>query len=708
MERRQFIILTAAGATGSLTLEACSTGNEYSEPLYVVNDKYIPGADYWHATVCGQCQAGCGVIVRQRDGNANKIEGNPLHPISKGKLCARGQAGLNELYNPDRIKGPLKLNGPRGSGNYQEITWDAAIETLAQRLTDLRSRGQAQHIAWIEGSESQGTFGDLAQRFLSALGAPRMTSFRPFSRDVEREAARTFFGTSAPPTYDLSNADFVLSFGARFLETWGSPIYYSRGFGEMRRGRKTRGRFVHAEPRLSLTAANADEWLPVRPGSEGRLALSIAHELIKSTGRSISFPGFESFDPQATQESTGIAAAKVRRIAKELNESQQVVVLGGDSAAAHTSGSFNLAAINYLASIVNGSGSSRYVLKSDTGNGRTPSIADLVKDAQLVLVHAANPVFHAPAAFGVSEALGKVPFIVSFSSFEDETTALADLILPDHTPLERWDDNLPLEGVATPIVSLSQPVVAPLYQTRQTGDVLLALAAKIPEISAGFKAEDFKSLIEESHFKNPGEREAGWGQAILRGGIWPEEQAKPAAGQQARVAGTIGQEEQAQFAGDEHEYPFHFLPYEHLALGVGETANQPLLQSLPDPLTAVSWGSWVEINPEMAARHDIRQGDLLSIESPHGRIEAPAIIYPGIRPDVVAMPCGQGHERYGRYASNRGSNPLRILAPMAESKTGALAWAATRVRITKLNRKSGMVTSGTNERLLEDRRDLKR
>jgi menaquinone reductase, molybdopterin-binding-like subunit len=110
----------------------------------------------------------------------------------------------------------------------------------------------------------------------------------------------------------------------------------------------------------------------------------------------------------------------------------------------------------------------------------------------------------------------------------------------------------------------------------------------------------------------------------------------------------------------------------------------------------------------MAARHDIKEGDLLSIESPHGRIEAPAIIYPGIRPDVVAMPCGQGHERYGRYASNRGSNPLRILAPLAESKTGALAWAATRVRITKLNRKSGMVTSGTNERLLEDRRDLKR
>jgi anaerobic selenocysteine-containing dehydrogenase len=706
MERRQFIILTAAGAAGSLALEGCTTQSEYSEPLYVVNEKYIPGADYWHATVCGQCQAGCGVIVRQRDGNANKIEGNPLHPISRGKLCARGQAGLNELYNPDRIKHPLKLNGVRGSGNFQEITWDSAIETLTERLRDLRQRGQAKQIVWIEGSESRGTFRDLAERFLSALGGPVMTSFMPFSRDVERESARTTFGSSAPPTYDLSQADFVLSFGARFLETWSSPVYYSRGFGEMRRARKTRGRFVHAEPRLSLTAASADEWLPVRPGAEGRLALSIAHELIRGSSRS--FPGFDSFDPEATHESTGIGAATVRRIARELNESQHVVVLGGDGAAAHTSGSFNLEAINYLGSIVNGGSGSRYVVRTDTGDSRKQMpLADIVKDAQLIMVHGANPVFQSPAAFKIADALAKVPFVVSFSSFEDETSVLADLILPDHTSLERWDDDLPQEGVTGPIVSFSQPVVAPLYQTRQTGDVLLAVAAKIPEISAGFKAESFKSLIEERHFKKAGEREPGWEQALQRGGIWPEE-TEPGKARQERVVVPPGQEEQAQFAGDEHEYPFHFLPYEHLFLGVGDTANQPLLQSLPDPLTAVSWGSWVEVNPEMAARHGINYGDLLSVESPHGRIEAPAIIYPGIRPDVIAMPCGQGHERYGRYASDRGANPLRILAPLTESNTGALAWAATRVRITKLNQESRMVTSGTNERLLEDRRDLKR
>src|SRR5262249_57948099 len=264
-----------------------------------------------------------------------------------------------------------------------------------------------------------------------------------------------------------------------------------------------------------------------------------------------------------------------------------------------------------------------------------------------------------------------------------------------------------VEGVTGPIVSLSQPVITPLYQTRQTGDVILAVAARIPEIASGFKTDSFKSLLEERHFKNGGESGSGWEQALQRGGIWPEQAATSKAPSKS-AALTVGAEEQAQFAGDEHDYPFHLLPYEHLFLGVGESANQPLLQSLPDPLTAVSWGSWIEISPDMAARHGVNSGDLLSIESPHGRIEAPAVIYPGIRPDVVAMPCGQGHERYGRYASHRGANPLSILAPLTDSKTGALAWAATRVRVTKLNRKSGMVTSGTNERLLEDRRDLKR
>ncbi len=747
MERREFIILTAAGAAGALALEGCSTNPKELKPLHIANDKYIPGADYWRATVCRECAAGCGLIVRVRDGKANKIEGNPLHPISQGQTCARGQAGLNALYNPDRIKHPLKRVGPRGSGQFEKIEWDAAIKLLADRMNELYARGQAASVAWLEGSAGRGQFSALVRRFMSLYGSTKVFWHHTFSRAVEYSV----FGML--PTYDLARADFVLSFGARFLETWASPVYYSRAFGEMRRGRRLRGRFVQAEPRMSLTAANADEWLPVRPGAEGVLALSIAHELMREKKFSpAQLPSrgqidLAAFDPEKTQEATGIPPATVRRLAKELAESQTVAVLGGDSALAHTNGLFNFTAILYLNQIANGGSLPLHFSVPRPSKGKQAALRSpltrtafeksrqshtplaglavaLREGLQVLIIHGANPLYDAPAAFQLKEAFEKTPWIVSFSSFEDETTSYADLIMPDHTPFERWDDDEPQEGVQEAIVSLAQPVVEPLYQTRHTGDLLLALAKQITPLKSAFQAESFLDLLKQAHLDKEQDEGAQkrWEQALLRGGWWqaeneptskfinieanvpialePEMPDSPGAGK------TIPNP--AQFAGDEKEFPYHFLPYEHFALGDGRTANYPLLQELPDPMTAVSWGSWVEINPQTAATLGINQGELVAIESPYGRIEAPAVIYPAIRPDVVAMPAGQGHERYGRYATGRGANPLKILAPLTEAQTGALAWAATRVRISKAEGKARLVTFGTNERLLEDRKDLKR
>jgi anaerobic selenocysteine-containing dehydrogenase len=752
MERREFIILTAAGAASALVLEGCGTSSEELKPLHIANDKYIPGADYWRATVCRECAAGCGLIVRVRDGKANKIEGNPLHPISRGKTCARGQAGLNALYNPDRIKHPLKRVGPPGSGQFEKIEWEAAIKLVADRMNELYARGRAASVAWLEGSAGRGQFSALVRRFMSVYGSTNLFWHRTFSRAVEYST----FGML--PTYDLARADFVLSFGARFLETWASPVYYSRGFGEMRRGRRLRGRFVQAEARMSLTAANADQWLPVRPGAEGVLALSIAHELIREKKLSptrLPSPGpmdLAAYDPEKTQEATGIAPATVRHLAKELAESQTVAVLGGDSALAHTNGLFNLAAILYLNQIANG-GSLPLLNLSRPGKGelaelRLPSpltrstfekakqpqrptplselSTALREGLQVLMIHGANPLYDAPAAFKLREALEKIPLIVSFSSFEDETTSYADLVLPDHTPFERWDDDEPQEGVQEAIVSLAQPVVEPLYQTRHTGDVLLALAKQITPLKSEFKAESFLDLLKQAQLdKEQGEgAQQRWEEAVLRGGWWRSENEPDEIGKlinpeanftialEAEIPDSAGASQSAsnvaKFAGDEKEFPYHFLPYEHFALGDGRTANYPLLQELPDPMTAVSWGSWVEINPQTAAKLGINQGDLVAVESPYGRIEAPAVLYPAIRPDVVAMPAGQGHERYGRYATGRGANPLKILAPLTEAQTGALAWAATRVRISKAEGQARLVTFGTNERLLEDRKDLKR
>jgi anaerobic selenocysteine-containing dehydrogenase len=714
MERRDFIILAATGAAGTLTLQGCGANNEELKPLYIANDKYIAGADYWHATICRECSAGCGVIVRKRDGKASKIEGNPLHPISRGKSCVRGQAALNRLYNPDRLRGPRKRTGERGAGQFADISWEEAIKTVADRISSSLEKRGLRSACWLEGGRFGRGLAEVLQPFFDA--GLNFLSSHPFARTVEQSG----WPNGSLPTFDLAKADYILSFGARFLETWASPVYYTRGYGEMRRGGKLRGRFVHAEPRLSLTAASADQWLPVKPGGEGYLALAIATELLRLQGKPL--PA-ETINGDTIGRMTDVDSSIIAKIAKELSEAQRVAVLGGESAAAHTNGVFNMAAINYLGSLVNGAEQVRLfsppsvLVKQQTVNLSAKIVAPSSLEAQLaaladltelLLIHDANPLYHAPAAFKLKDALAKIPFVVSFSSFEDETTAFADLILPDHTPFERWDDDIPAEGVKSQMVSLAQPVVEPLYQTRQIEDVLLEVARQTPALAGKVKDEGYLNLLKRIYIGNAEDADDQWEQATLRGGLWEESAPQTTKATETGKPSAMLPSAEPEFSGGIQEFPLYFLPYEHLALGAGQGANSPILQELPDPMASVCWGSWVEVNPYTAARMQIMEGDWVAIESTHGRIEAPVVIYPGIRPDTIAMPAGQGHERYGRYATGRGANPLQILAPLVEEQTGQLAWAATRVKITKIEGKGKLVMVGTSERVLEEREGMHR
>src|SRR3989442_2496454 len=171
MKRREFIKITGLGATSASLLSACGHPEEKLIPAWVPDEEYVPGIDYWKASTCGMCPAGCGIIVRTREHKANKIEGNPLHPVNRGALCARGQAGLQVLYNPDRIKGPMKRAGERGEGKWEEISWDEAIKTLADKLREIQARGEANKIAFATKC-SDGVTGLAAELLASSPDAP--------------------------------------------------------------------------------------------------------------------------------------------------------------------------------------------------------------------------------------------------------------------------------------------------------------------------------------------------------------------------------------------------------------------------------------------------------------------------------------------------------------------------------------------------------
>jgi anaerobic selenocysteine-containing dehydrogenase len=743
MDRRNFLKISAVGSA-TAALDACGKP-EHQLIRFIPDEELVPGVATWKPGVCTQCAAGCGLQVRVMEGEAEvtrhgqlgllsmglakKLEGNPAHPVNRGRLCAWGQAGLQVTYNPDRIRFPIRRSGPRGSGEYQEISWDEAIKELVSHLSSLKSRGKVLPLAFLT-EPLRDRRGVLIERLLTALGAPPAVKFEFFEQTVLRRANELSFGHHQLPTFDLANANYVISFGADFLATWNSPVAQNLGYGAMRQGRPgRRGKFVQVEARMSQTGANADEWVYTKPGTEGLLALGMAHVILKEKLRPAGAAGeagaridgwakgLPDYAPEAVAKLTGVEAARIERLAREMASHGPAVALIGGAPLAQTNGLGNALAANALNALLGSVGKAGGVFfapRPPMGDLAAPEEGPSVRalaqgilsgsaPVETLLVYNANPVFASSPHWQVREALEKVGFIASFGSFVDETSILADLILPDHSYLESWVDSIPESGTTQSVASLAPPVMNPLHHTRAMPDVLLDVAHQLGG-DAG-KALPWKSYQEmlqaafdslRGHTGSVSAKSADdfWSEVQERGGWWSAEATRSPATRASRSTAAPAKVAEPQFDGAAQEYPFNFLPYESLQFGDGRHANLPWMQEMPDTISTAMWSTWLEINPQTAERMGIKQGDLLEIASQHGKLQAPALIAPGIAPDVVAMPVGQGHEHYGRYASRRGANPIKILAPQTESETGALAWGATRVKIARLDRKGELILFG--------------
>jgi len=736
MDRRSFIKLTAVTGT-SAALASC--GNPENQLIrFVPDEDIVAGVAVWKPSVCPLCRAGCGLTVRVMDADtdvvrngqpgvvriaaAKKLEGAPQHPVNRGRLCARGQAAIQITYHPDRITQPLRRAGERGDGRYAAISWDGALAEVVARLDALEAAGTQRALAFLarEGGSHRAV---VIEQFLARLGAPGPLTYELFSDAVLRRANAVSFGREQLPTFDLANARHVLSFGADFLGTSNSPVAHGVAYGQMRQGRPgIRGSFVQVEARMSQTGANADEWVPVVPGTEGVLALGLAHVIVAAKLRPAAAAGragalvegwndaLAAYRPVEVEKITGVTAVRVERLARQFAETQPAVAIVGGAPLAHTNALFTAVAVNALNALVGSierpggvffspqmdvhaalklprqaPAAPVFRLQPDAGG---PSLAE----AQVVFIDGANPVFTAPRAWRVGEALAKVPYVVSFGSFLDETSAFADLILPDHSFLEAWSEAIPESGVTTAVAGVAPPVMRPLYQTRSTPDVLLDIGRRLRR-PLGLPWQTFDEMLAVSFAALPAPTPDvdAWTDAQAKG-FWSGALSAGVARPMTLIAPPAARPlafERPRFDGDGAQYPFHFLPYPSTAFLDGSLAHLPWLQEMPDPLTSAMWSSWVEINPATAALLRIGQGDVVEVRSAQGVIRAGAVLSPGIAPDVIAMPVGQGHRTFTRYASNRGANPVDLLAPLTEPATGALAWAATRVEIGRIGPPDG-------------------
>lgn len=713
--RRDFLKASGAAA-GMFLLSGCTV--DLQQPVWMESynrapEQTLPGEDFWFASTCRMCPAGCGIITRVSNGRARKIEGNPEHPLNRGRLCARGQAGLQILYHPDRVRQILIRTGERGQGEWGTTHWEQLIDDLTAQL----QATDPSRIAFLTGflPDYQAM---LVSRFLDGLDAPpaivydTQTAFD--GRVVLEAASQDLFGEPALPVFDIAKADMVFGFGANFLETWLSPVAYSRAYGAMRGQPGIRGALVAFEPRLSMTAASADRWISVPPGTEGLVALALGKIIVDeglghADGHTEHQPLYQNVDVSAIAQTAEMNTDELVQLARIFADSHHPIALPGGLLAGYTNGLDAVKAVEALNLVVGHTGAHGAMFLTPQAPSRDlrPTPANPFQDVQalvermaagevdLLFILGTNPVYELPAAVGFAEALAHVPQVVVFATLLDETAALADRVLPAHTYLETWGYQFVNPATDQMIVSAQQPVVHPLYDSRDPGDALLALADKLggrvarrlpwPNL-VNFIQTRLTSLQLLAGNITAGDSETFWVTWLQHGGWWSRDTAWtiPEVGEAFPTTLSVPAPD---FEGDSNQYPFHLLPIPSLAFGDGRHAGLPWLQEMPDPMTTASWDTWGEINPVTAEQLGIKNNDVVRIASPAGTIEAIAYIYPGIRPDVVAIPVGQGHTDLGRWAENRGANVLQILAPRTDEQTGQWTWAATRVQITKTGKR---------------------
>jgi anaerobic selenocysteine-containing dehydrogenase len=549
VSRRGFIgALGGAAGAAALAGRRLATADVASQDL----ERWATPEERWVPSICQQCPGGCGLLVRTLDGQVAGLRGNPHHPVNRGALCPKAFGALQLVYDPKRLRGPLARDGQRG--RFRPIAWDEALGVVTKRLGELRAQGLAHTVA-ILGGQYRGSRDTLFTRFAEVYGTPNYIRVRCLHPEEPALAHRLMQGVTTPLGYDLAGARCILSFGVGLLESWLGPVNASLAFARLRGGDGPRGRLIHVDPRRSQTAVKADRWVPIVPGTDGILALGIANALIRerlydrefvsehtfgfdewTDARGQRHAGFRDvvlgeYGLLAVSRTTGVPVKTILEVARDLATLRPAVVIGERGPAygrddVHTrmaihslnallgsigvrggllvQGELPLAAFPPLErdeaakrglaqARIDGAGHGRYLLVSSAPQVLPERISSGEPyPLNALFLFATNPLASHPAKEDFARAFERVPFIVSFSPVLDESAARADLILPDSTFLERWQDDHVRHVAGFTCLSLAQPASAPLHDTRDTGDVVLQLAKALGGTVA-------RSLPWESH-----------------------------------------------------------------------------------------------------------------------------------------------------------------------------------------------------------------
>lgn len=750
IDRRSFLSLIVGGAAGT-ALSPLPWKLMDDSSIWTQNWPWTPVPKNGEVTtvnsVCSLCAGGCGITVRKVDNRVVKIEGNPDCPVNKGGICSLGLSGPQLLYGHTRIKTPLKRVGKRGENKWEKISWNAAVKEVAEKLGDLRAKGNASTVGAIIG-RGKGTIHGLVKRFLTAYGSANLMNM-PSMEESFNLATYFMNGVHGLTGFDLENSDFILSLGSGLLDGWGSPV---RMFKANSIWKENKAMVVQVEPRLSSTAAKADKWLPIKPGTETALALGFANVIINESifnpdfvdNYSFGFEdwtddygnahkGFknlviENYSPAKVSEITGIKKTDIIHTARQFARASNPLALCGQGQEGSVSGSLNLYlavhALNALAGSINTKGgvwslpesdyinwpelNIDFVAEAGLASGRidgaessayphTKSLLSglpgIINNAQkspmqAMIICGANPIYSLAGTETVQKAFDKIPFIISLSSYMDETALNADIILPNHIYLERYEDIPAPPGLPYPFIGLAKPVVEPLYNTKHAGDTILALgkalggsvAKALPwenyrECLETVLGDKWEELEEESFSTASDYSPQEWNQAFETPSSKFEFFASAIYDGKNKTQESIPLFTPVKPEGDSAKFPLTLIPYESIRLASGFISDPPFVMKTISDTVLKGNLSCVEINPVTAKSLGLANGKPALLSTPAGSVKVKIYFSEGIMPGLVALPKGLGHESNDKYLAGKGANFNQLINSIPDPVTGMdTAW----------------------------------
>ncbi|MBC62581.1 MAG: hypothetical protein CMP11_08995 [Zetaproteobacteria bacterium] len=665
VNRRSF--LKIFGMTGAASAAACvRRPTEKAIPYVNQPTDHVSGVAVHYASTCSQCSSGCGIVVKTKEGRPVKLEGHPDHPINKGALCAFGQAQIQGLYHPERLKEPMQKDS---SGSYSETTWDDSFARIASAVKN--ANGQV----GIFTSGSSGHRNDFLKQFLKKLGASEKNLYTWESNYLSTsmaEAYRLAYGEAFCPDVNLNETKYLIGIGSDFQDQGISPVYFSRAFSKFHDfKRRSKSFFIQFESNFTLTGTQADDRYPVKAGSEFLVAVSLLDQLSKIIVDQKprlktmidEVLSLYSDELSEVEKHTGVSEKEYKDIAEKIYKDPSVIFVGGSGSQDEHQTRLQLVGIlmNELL------GAYKKILRKEQGvftsSGDGKSLARFKKDAKnlkVLFVIDSDPVHTLPESWKISETLESIPDVVSMQAFPNEVDQIADHLLPCHHGLESWGDEQPVKG----FWSIRQPAVRPLTNSRQAEDALLWILATAKK---NLPYEDYHAYLEKHWLKLRSKlgftySEKNFTKALVRKGfILKAEKQKNSElknispklkGWKAPVEG------------------FKLIaPLDH-RLSDGKGAHLPVLQEIGDGLTTIAWDSWCSINPRTMKKLGLERHQMVEIEGPGGKFEVAVYPLPGVHESSLVVHRGNGSKNKRSTVSyENGVNPLVAFAQEVDPLT---------------------------------------